>query len=106
MRILLDECMPRKLKGYFEGHTVHTVPEMGWASKRNGELLHLATGRFDVLVTVDRTFAHQRNLSGSGIAVILLAARSNRLANLLPLMPEVNSRLPNVQLGQVVRIGA
>lgn len=106
MRILLDECMPRKLKGHFEGHTVHTVPEVGWASKRNSELLSLAAGRFEVLVTVDRTFTHQRILSRSGIAVILLAARSNRLADLLPLMPQVNSRLANVQLGQVVRIGA
>ena len=41
MRILLDECVPRPLKRELLGHDVHTVPEMGWSGKRNGELLRL-----------------------------------------------------------------
>ncbi len=106
MRVLLDECVPRKLRNHFEGHDVRSVPEMGWASKRNSDLLQLAVGRFDVLITVDRSFAAQQNLSGFPIAVILLAARSNRLADLLPVMPQLRSLLPNVQPGQVIRVGA
>ena len=105
MRVLLDECLPRKLKGYLEGHDVRTVPEMGWASKRNSELFRLAVGRFDVLLTVDRSLADQQNLSGLRLAVITLASRSNRLADLLPLLPKVRSILPNVQPGQIVRVG-
>jgi predicted nuclease of predicted toxin-antitoxin system len=42
MRVLLDECLPRKLKNDLPGHAARTVPEMGWAGKKNGELLQLA----------------------------------------------------------------
>ena len=54
MRVLLDECLPRKLKSDLAGHEARTVPEMGWASKENGDLLELAAGHFDVFLTVDR----------------------------------------------------
>ena len=54
MRVLLDECLPRRLKGALVGHEVRTVPEMGWASNRNGDLLRLAEREFDIFLTVDR----------------------------------------------------
>ena len=50
MRVLLDECVPRRLKREFVGHDVKTAPEMGWASKKNGELLALAAVEFDILI--------------------------------------------------------
>jgi hypothetical protein len=56
VRVLLDECLPRRLKRELVGHDVRTAPEMGWASKTNGELLALAAVEFDVFLTSDRTF--------------------------------------------------
>jgi predicted nuclease of predicted toxin-antitoxin system len=106
MRILLDECLPRKLKAELPGHDVRTVPEMGWAGKTNGELLRLAAGRFDVFVTVDRDLSHQQNISAARVAVITLAAPSNRLEVLRPLMPLVQTALSRVQPGELLRIGA
>lgn len=41
MKVLLDECLPKKLKREVEADFVQTVPEAGWASKKNGELLRL-----------------------------------------------------------------
>jgi hypothetical protein len=41
MRVLLDECVPRKLKRDLIGHDVQAVVDIGWSSKRNGELLQL-----------------------------------------------------------------
>ena len=55
MRVLLDECLPRRLKRELVGHDVKTAPEMGWASKRNGELLGLAVSRFDPPIATCRT---------------------------------------------------
>lgn len=72
MRVLLDECLPRRLKRDLAGHDVRTAPEMGWASKHNGELLHLAERQFDVFLTVDRKLRFQQNLSAFDIAVIVL----------------------------------
>lgn len=40
MRVLIDECLPRALKREVIAEFVQTVPEAGWASKKNGELLH------------------------------------------------------------------
>ena len=55
MRILLDECVPRRLGRELAGHDVRTVPEMGWSSKRNGELLQLMAAQgFEVFLTVDQ----------------------------------------------------
>ena len=59
MRILLDECVPKRLKRDLVGHDARTVPEMGWASKRNGELLALSEADVDVFVTVDRNLSFQ-----------------------------------------------
>ena len=62
MRLLLDECLPHGLKRLLQGHYVVTVPEQGWAGKTNGELLRLAEGQFDALITSDRNLAFQQNL--------------------------------------------
>jgi predicted nuclease of predicted toxin-antitoxin system len=53
MRVLLDECVPRRFRRELPQYEVRTVPEMGWASKENEELLQLARSRFDVFVTTD-----------------------------------------------------
>jgi hypothetical protein len=107
MRILLDECVPRRLRFELPGHDVRTVPEMGWTGKKNGELLQLmAADTFDVLLTVDQNLRHQQDLQAAGIAVIILVAQSNRAADLVPLMTAVESQLSSIQPGDVVEINA
>ncbi len=56
MRLLLDESLPRKLKARLAPHEVRTVPEMGWASKSNGELLRLAEQEFEIFLTPIRKY--------------------------------------------------
>ncbi len=52
MRVLLDECLPKRLAKEIIGHDVRTVVEMGWSGKKNGELLSLtAAGNFEVFLT-------------------------------------------------------
>ena len=103
-RVLLDECLPRDLKNLLRDHDVTTVQEAGWASTRNGELLALATPRFDVFVTVDRNLSFQQNLSNLEIAVVVLVARGNRLVDLQPLVPSLDKAIDSVERGQVVRV--
>ena len=105
MRVLLDECLPRRLKRDLVGHDARTAPEMGWASKRNGELLRLAEREFDAFVTVDRKLQHQQKLSAFRIAVIVLVARSNSLLDLQPLIPMVLEALPNAKPGEATVVG-
>ena len=99
MRVLLDECLPRRLKRELVGHDAKTTPDMGWASKTNGELLALAVGQFDVFLTVDRNLSHQQDLSSFDIAILVLVARTNRFEDLRPLMPRVLEIIATAQRG-------
>ena len=78
---------------------------MGWAMIKNGDLLSLAEKHFDVFVTVDRNLSFQQNLVSFTIAVVVLRARTNRLADLRPLVPKLLAVLPSVKLGAVTYIG-
>jgi hypothetical protein len=80
---------------------------MGWSGKKNGELLALMAGvAFAVLLTVDQSIRHQQNLQGAGVAVLVLVAPSNRLQDLLPLVPSALAALASLKPGQVVEITA
>ena len=106
MRVLLDECLPRKLGPLIVGHQVVTVPQAGLAGLKNGALLLQAGGRFDVLVTIDQSIPNQQNLAAAKIALVQLAAVSNALESLTPLVPELLAVLPSVIPGQVYCISA
>lgn len=107
MRVLLDECVPSRLRRELAPHDVHTVPEMGWAGTKNGELLQLLTAAgFEVLITVDQNLRKQQNLQAAGIAVLVLIAASNRLEALLPLIPSALAALDLIRTGDVREISA
>jgi predicted nuclease of predicted toxin-antitoxin system len=106
VRVLLDECLPRRLKRELVGHDARTAPEMGWASKRNGELLALAAASFDVFLTADRNLSYQQDLSAFDIAVIVLIARSNSIDELRPLAPRVLEVLTTAKRGAVTIVRA
>ncbi|KAM3092175.1 hypothetical protein ACKFKG_23030 [Phormidesmis sp. 146-35] len=83
--LLLDECIDRRLARDFVGYEVKTVPQMGWAGIKDGQLfalVALAEAEFDPLITVDRNLSFQQNLRQFDIAVIVLQASSNRLTDL------------------------
>ena len=105
MRLLLDECIPKRLRQAFSGHEVRTVREAGWAGVKNGALLRAADGLFEVLLTVDQGLQYQQNLSGFRIGVVIMVAPSNDIDDLRPLVPGVVEALEHIQPGQVIRVG-
>ena len=104
--MLLDECVDRRLATDIQGHDVKTVPEVGWAALKNGELLNRAQLGFDALVTTDRNLPFQQDLSRFSIAVIVLRAQSNRVTDLRRLIPELLAALPVATRGAVTWVGA
>ena len=104
MRVLLDECLPRRLKRELVGHDVKTAPEMGWASKKNGELLALAAAEFDVFLTSDRNLSHQLNVGKFDIAVLVLVAGSNRLDDLRTLVPQILEVIVKARAGSITEV--
>src|ERR1017187_2166441 len=92
MKLLLDECVPRKLKNHLPGAECQTVPEAGLAGKKNGELLSRAEeSGFQVFLTVDRGIEYEQNLQHRKIAVVVIQAKSSRLDDLLRHTPDRKS---------------
>ena len=104
MRVLLDECLPRGLKRLLENHDCATVQEMGWSARKNGALLSLAGGMFDVYLTIDQGIEAQQNLQGRKIALLVLEARSNQIEDLIPLVPAMLDALFEIQAGELRRV--
>jgi hypothetical protein len=98
VKVFLDECVDWRLARDIVGHDVKTARQMGWTTIKNGTLLTFASECFDVFVTVDRKLSFQQNLGSFPIAVVVLQAKTNRLADLRPLVPNlmvaIESALP------------
>ena len=85
------------------------MQEMGWTGMKNGALLQLANGRFEVLLTVDQRIEYQQNLESlapPGLAVLIMVARSNDVDDLRPLMSRVRDALATVGAGKIIRVPA
>ena len=107
MKLLFDECVSRLLKAAFtsHGHECRTVPDVGLAGKKNGELLMLAEGEYDVFVTIDKNIRYQQNLAGRRIAVLIIRAKSSEIDDLLPHVPPCMVALQSIRPGDIVQIG-
>jgi hypothetical protein len=105
VKVFVDECVDWRLARDIVGHEVTTARQQGWSTIKNGELLALAMKEFDVFVTVDRNLSFQQNLPAFTIAVIVLRARSNRLGDLQPLVPELFASIPTARRGAVTYVG-
>ena len=104
MKILLDHNVDWRLKRLLSSHEVRSTKEMGWERLTNGQLLAQAETEFDVLLTVDRNIKHQQNFAGRSIAIVVLLAASNTRAALTPLIPQLETLLPNVEAGRLYEI--
>ena len=103
-RVLLDECLDWRLSRHLKPHVVTTVEKAGWSGVKNGQLLRKADGAFDILVTVDRNLSFQQRIIDFNLAVLVLKAPSNRLQDLLPLVPQLLAQIPAVAPGRVIII--
>lgn len=106
MKVLLDECIPRKFKNALPDHECQTVPEAGFAGQKNGVLLSFTEAAgFDLFFTMDNGLQYQQNLAGRSIAVLIVRARSNRLEDLLPHLEACGSIMSSIRPGEVRRLG-
>jgi predicted nuclease of predicted toxin-antitoxin system len=105
MRVLLDESLPIQLADELGRFTTRTVRQQGWNSLKNGELLRRASGeRFDVFVTADQNLEYQQNIARADIGVVVIAARTNRIEDLIPLVPKIISAIASSKRGHVLHV--
>lgn len=104
MKLLLDECVPRPLRKQLNGHDVATIEQAGLKGLENGDLLKAASTDFEVLVTVDKNIEYQQNPKNLPMAILILSANSNRLQDLVSLIPKVLLALDNIKSGEIIII--
>ncbi len=103
-RVLLDENLDRRLKNYFsEELDVTSVPDLGWQSKKNGELLaSMDAEGITYLVTADRNLQFQQNLDRYSVILVVVATRDTRLSSLAPHAPAIKAAIIDSPPGQKV----
>ena len=102
MRVLLDEGVPDIIQKHLKHLSIATVQELGWRGIRNGDLLDLMAGRFQLLITTDKNLPFQQNLLKRQISVIGLP--SNRIGILKRLMPRIALAIDNISPGEFVKL--
>ena len=91
MNVIFDENVPWPLRRFVENHTVTSVQREGWAGTKNGRLLDLIDGDFDVFVIADRNIRYQQNLEKRVIAIVELP--SNRWPILRKISAEISESI-------------
>ena len=87
------------------GHECTTVQEAGFGSKENGELLALAEGIFDVLVTIDKNIKYQQSMTGRNISILIIRAKTNDLSDIQSRISDALAALTSIQPGQIIEVG-
>ena len=94
MKILLDECVTKRLKGHLALHEVATVTEKGWGGLKNGQLMNVASADgFDILLTIDKNLQHQQNVVKYPLVVVVLNSPSSKLEILITFLPAFEQQL-------------
>ena len=106
MKILLDECMPRKTKKLLDEHEVNTVPEMGFNGLKDGPLLAASEqAEFDILLTLDKNIDYQvQNVKKFKISIEILDVLRSTLKYIEPLIPRFKSQIHTFEKGEPYRI--
>lgn len=100
MRVIIDENVPHPLLRHLTHHTTTSVQREGWAGIKNGELLQLIEGRFDVFILGDKNLRYQQHLSGREIAIVELF--TIRWPFLQPLIPEIVAAVDSAVAGSYI----
>jgi hypothetical protein len=106
VRVLLDESIPVDFANDLAPLATETVIGLGWTGLKNGALLRQAAVQFQVLVTMDKNLRFQQNLAAHPIGIVLVRARSNRIRDLRPLVPEILRAVAAAKPGEILAVGA
>lgn len=102
MRILLDECVPWPMRRLLTGHECTTAQKQGWGGVKNGDLIRLAEGEFDLFITSDQNLRCQQNLAGRRLPILVLS--TNDLRRILASEHEIVAAVVSMRQGQFVEL--
>jgi len=101
MKVLLDECVTKRLKAHLKDFEVHTVVEMGWSGVKNGKLISLCvSNHFDVILTIDKNMMYQQNIKKYAITIAVLDTLTSKLDELILFIPSFKNQIYYLEKGK------
>ncbi|MBP9933132.1 MAG: DUF5615 family PIN-like protein [Chitinophagaceae bacterium] len=98
MKILLDECVSKRLKGHLLEFEVYTVRELNLGGIKNGELMAFCVNNhFDVLLTIDKNLMFQQNLDKYPVTIIVLNCLTSKIEELVTFLPSFKKQISNFE---------
>ncbi|HIP02523.1 MAG TPA: hypothetical protein EYG75_03310 [Campylobacterales bacterium] len=105
MKIIVDECLPKRLIRFFSEDDVHTVPQIGLGGYKNSELLkELDKRNIDVFITIDGNIEYQQQFKNRVFGTIIIRAVSNRFADLEHFEKVLQETIQTITAGSIVHI--
>ena len=93
MKILLDECVTKRMKPYLSDYEVYTVTEMRWNGLKNGKLMALCIdNNFDLLLTIDKNLLFQQKIDKFKLTVVVLDSLTSKIEELILFIPSFNKQ--------------
>ena len=106
MKILLDECVTKRLRQHLKEYEVFTVTEMRWNGLKNGKLLSQCVDKgFDIVLTVDKNMMFQQNLDKYFITIVVLDSLTSKIEELVFFLPSFKDKAKNFQKHNAYLIG-
>jgi hypothetical protein len=102
LKILLDEGVPKIIQNRLRNHSISNVEEMGWRGIKNGALLDLMAGKFQILITTDKNFPFQQNLKQRQISAVVIP--TNDVPSVIEMLPQIESALATIAPGEFIAL--
>ena len=98
MKILLDECLTKRLKPNLQEFEVFTVSEMNWNGIKNGKLISLCIENdFDLVLTIDKNLMFQQNLDKYNLTIVVLSSLTSKIEELVLFIPSFKLKIKNLE---------
>ena len=105
MKILLDECVTKRIRPYLQKHEVFTVTEKGWNGLFNGKLMtKCVEDGIDILLTIDKNILFQQNISKYNLCVVIFDSIDSKVSSLITFLPSFEHMLGSIEKGRLYLI--
>jgi hypothetical protein len=98
MKILLDECVTKRLKPYLTEFEVFTVSQLKWNGIKNGKLMALCVNNnFDVLLTIDKNLMFQQKVDKHKLTIVVLNSFTSKIEELILFVPSFKKQIDKLE---------
>lgn len=105
MKIIVDECLPKRVTSFFEEHEAYTVPQIGLSGTKDTELLEeLHSKGIDIFITIDGNIEYQQQFQNRCFGTIIIRSVSNRFLDLIHYKEQILNAITNIQAGEIIHI--